>query len=484
MHTHSAIEIRDQFIRGETSATAIVQHFLNRIVEHDGLIGAFLRTLPERALTKAESLDKKRASGKPLGKLAGIPIAIKDNILVEGDLTTCASRFLRNFKAPYNATAIHLLEEEDAIIIGKTNMDEFAMGSSTENSALQKTVNPWNLNCTPGGSSGGSAAAVAARLCPMALGSDTGGSVRQPAAFCGIVGFKPTYGRVSRSGLVAFGSSLDQIGPMTSCTADTALLMEVLGRHCEKDSTSIPQGPQEYLTKMNGNIKGMKIGVPWEFLEGLSSGTKQMFMKGLEVLKSLGAEVVDIDLSILKYSIPVYYILATAEASTNLARFDGIRYGERSPQAHTLDEVYDLSKEEGFGHEVKRRILLGTYVLSAGYQDAYYKKAQKVRTLIIASYNAALQKCDLIATPVAPSPAFEYGTIKDPLQMYLEDIYTLGANLGGVPAISVPAGFDQDGKPFGLQLTGAQMKDVDVVRAAYAFEKATNYHTAVPPLFR
>lgn len=483
MYTLSAIEIRDQFVRGEASAVAIVQHFLNRIASYDGQIGAFLRIDSARILAKAEQLDKKRASGAPLGKLAGIPIAIKDNILVEGDLTTCASRFLRNFKAPYDATAIRLLEEEDAIIFGKTNMDEFAMGSSTENSALQKTVNPWNLNCTPGGSSGGSAAAVAARLCPMALGSDTGGSVRQPASFCGIVGFKPTYGRISRSGLVAFGSSLDQIGPMTSCAADTALLMEVLGRHCEKDSTSIPQGPQDYLSKLDGVIKGMKIGVPWQFLEGLSPEIKQLFMKSLDVLKSLGAVIIDIDLSILNTSIPVYYILATAEASTNLARFDGIRYGERSPQAHTLDEVYDLSKEEGFGPEVKRRILLGTYVLSAGYQDAYYKKAQKVRTLIIASYKSAFEKCDLIATPVAPSTAFEHEAIKDPLQMYLEDIYTLGANLGGVPAISVPAGFSHDNKPFGLQLTGPQMKDVEVVRAAHAFEKAIASHTAIPPLF-
>lgn len=483
MHTLSAIEIRDRFIRGEITAVAIVQYFLNRIAQHDGQIGSFLRIHSEKALAKAEALDKKRALGQTLGKLAGIPIAIKDNILVEDDLTTCASKFLTNFTAPYNATAIRLLEEQDAILIGKTNMDEFAMGSSTENSALQKTVNPWNLNCTPGGSSGGSAAAVAARLCPMSLGSDTGGSVRQPAAFCGIVGFKPTYGRVSRFGLVAFGSSLDQIGPMATCTADTALLMEVLGCRCEKDSTSIPQGCEEYLSKMNGNIKGMKIGVPWEFLEGLQAETKQVFMKGLDVMKSLGAEIVDVDLSILKYSIPVYYILATAEASTNLARFDGIRYGVRSPQAHTLDEVYDLSKEEGFGHEVKRRILLGTYVLSAGYQDAYYKKAQKVRTLIVESYKTAFQKCDIIATPVAPTPAFEYGKIKDPLQMYLEDIYTLGANLGGVPAISVPAGFNKDGKPMGLQLTGAQMKDVEVLRAAHAFEQATNYHTAIPPLF-
>lgn len=481
MHKLSAIEIRNQFIEGECSAISIVQHFLDRIALHDGQIGCFLRVSHEKALRQAEQLDKKRAAGHKLGKLAGIPIAIKDNILVEGDLATCGSKFLTNFKAPYDATATRLLLEEDAIIIGKTNMDEFAMGSSTENSALQRTANPWNLKCSPGGSSGGSAAAVAARLSPLSLGSDTGGSVRQPASFCGIVGFKPTYGRISRSGLVAYGSSLDQIGPMATCTADVGLLMEVMGRHCEKDSTSIPQTSQDYLSKMDGNIRGLKIGVPWQFLEGLLPEAKQVFLEGLEVMKSLGAQIVDIDLSILKYSIPVYYIIATAEASTNLARFDGIRFGQRSPKANTLDEVYDLSKEEGFGPEVKRRILLGTYVLSAGYQDAYYKKAQKVRTIIIDRYREAFQKCDIIATPVSPFPAFEIGAIKDPLQMYLSDIYTIGINLGGVPAISIPAGFSQDGKPMGLQLIGAQMNDVGVLQAANAFERATNFHTSIPP---
>lgn len=484
MHTRSAIELRQQFIQGECSATEIVQHFLNRISKYDGDIGSFLRVSSEKALAKAVLLDKKRAAGQPLGKLAAIPVSIKDNILVEGDLATCGSKFLTNFTAPYNATVTRLLEEEDAIIIGKTNMDEFAMGSSTENSALQKTSNPWNLKCTPGGSSGGSSAAVAARLSPLSLGSDTGGSVRQPASFCGVVGFKPTYGRISRFGLVAYGSSLDQIGPLATCTSDVALLMEILGKHCKKDSTSIPKKAEAYLDKMDGHIQGLKIGVPWQFLEGLRAEEKQVFMKGLDTLKALGAVVVDIDLSILKYSIPTYYILATAEASTNLARFDGIRFGVRSPQAHTLDEVYDLSKEDGFGAEVKRRILLGTYVLSAGYQDAYYKKAQKVRTLIIDSYKAAFQKCDVIATPVSPFPAFEIGAIKEPLQMYLSDIYTIGVNLGGVPAISIPAGFSSDGKPIGLQIIGPQMNDVQVLHVANAFEKATNFHQAIPPLFK
>lgn len=480
MYQLSAIEIRDKFLRGELTAAEITNHFLSRIKKYDGEIGAFLTTLDDRALKKAEELDKKRAANHPLGKLAGIPIAIKDNILVKDDITTCASKFLTNYKAPYDATAIRLLEQEDAIIIGKTNLDEFAMGSSTENSALKKTYNPWNLKCTPGGSSGGSAAAVAGRLCPLSLGSDTGGSVRQPASFCGIVGFKPTYGRISRYGLVAFGSSLDQIGPMAANTRDTALLMEVLGRHCEKDATSLNEGPEDYLNHFDGNMKGMKVGVPWQFLEGLQDEPKRLFNDSIDQMKSLGAQIIDVDLSMLKYSIAIYYILATAEASTNLARFDGIRYGQRSPQAKTLDEVYDFSKEEGFGAEVKRRIMLGTYVLSAGYQDAYYRKAQKVRTLMIEQHKKAFSTCDLIATPVVPFAAFEMGAITDPLQMYLCDIYSIGSNLVGVPAVSIPNGFTKEGKPMGLQLTGPQKQDLKVLQTAHIIEKATPQNTAIP----
>lgn len=484
MHTLSAIEIRDKFIKGEFTAVQIVETFLKRIELYDGQIGAFLRVLKERAIAKAKELDAKKAAGKPLGKLAGIPIGIKDNIHIKGEISTCASKFLTNYKAPFEATVVRLLEQEDAILIGKMNMDEFAMGSSTENSALQKTYNPWNLKCTPGGSSGGSAAAVAARMCPIALGSDTGGSIRQPASLCGIVGYKPTYGRVSRFGLVAFGSSFDQIGPLTTNTADAALIMEVMGQHCEKDSTSINQPSEDYLNNIKKSIKGTKIGVPWQFLEGLAEEPKKVFLDALEVYKKLGAEIVDVDLSILKYSLPVYYILATAEASTNLARFDGIRYGVRAPEAKTLEEVYDLSKEEGFGQEVKRRILLGTFVLSSGYQDAYYRKAQRVRTLLIRKYKEAFQKCDIIATPVSPFAAFEVGSIKDPLQMYLEDIYTIGINLAGVPAISIPAGFSKDGKPMGLQLVGPQKQDVRVLNYAHLFENETNYHTALPALVK
>lgn len=484
MYNLPASEIRDQFIRGELSATSIARYYLNRIAKHENQIGSFLKVFEEKALHQAEQLDKKRANGEKLGKLAGVPIAIKDNILVKDELTTCASKFLTNYRALTNASVIDELLKEDAILIGKTNLDEFAMGSSTENSALQKTRNPWNLKCTPGGSSGGSGAAVSARFSPLSLGSDTGGSVRLPAAFCGVVGFKPTYGRVSRYGLVAYGSSLDQIGPFANYTSDIGLIMEVLGRHCEKDSTSLPKAPEEYVGHWTNSIKGMKIGVPWKFLEGLAEEPRKIFQQSIEKMKELGATIVDVDLSILNYSIAVYYILATAEASTNLARFDGIRYGQRSKQAHTLDEVYDLSKEEGFGAEVKRRIMLGTYVLSAGYQDAYYKKAQKVRTLIIRAYKEAFAKCDLIATPVSPFAAFEIGAIKDPLQMYLEDIYTIGINLAGIPAISIPNGFSADGKPMGLQLIGPQMQDRRVIDVAHTLESHFSFNHAVPELVR
>ncbi len=482
MYKQSAIEIRNQFLRGERTAVSIAQYYLNRIAKYEGQIGAFLQVYEDKILHQAEQLDKKRLNNQPLGKLAGIPIAIKDNILVKGEIATCASKFLTNFRAPYQATVIELLLAEDAILIGKTNMDEFGMGSSTENSALQKTHNPWNLKCTPGGSSGGSAAAVAGRLCPVSLGTDTGGSVRLPASFCGIVGFKPTYGRVSRYGLVAFGSSLDQIGPLATTAADTALMMEVIGRHCKRDSTSIPDGPEDYLSSFTSSLKGMKIGVPWHFLENLAQEPRQSFEKAIEAMKQLGAEIVEVDLGILKYSLAIYYILATAEASTNLARFDGIRYGQRSPRARTLDEVYDFSKEEGFGPEVKRRIMLGTFVLSSGYQDAYYRKAQRVRTLILRSYKEAFSRCDLIASPVSPFAAFEIGAIKDPLQMYLEDIYTIGVNLAGLPAVSVPNCLTQDGKPIGLQLIGPQKQDSHVLNAAALLEKVLPFQQAIPKL--
>lgn len=484
MHTLSAIEIRDRFKRGELSAEQIVTYFLKRIHELDPQVGAFLAVFDQRALERAKSLDAKRASGGHLGKLAGIPMAIKNNMHVKGEITTCGSKFLTNYRAPFESTAVRLLEEEDALILGATNLDEFAMGTTTENSALQKTHNPWDLKCAPGGSSGGSAAAVAARFCPIALGSDTGGSVRLPGALCGITGFKPTYGRVSRFGLVAYGSSLDQIGPLATTVEDAALVMEVIGRHCEKDSTSINQPSEDYLNAISKDIKGVRIGVPWQFLEGLEAESRQLFEESLEKFKKSGATIVDIDLSILKYAIATYYIIATAEASTNLARFDGIRYGKRAPEAKTLDEVYDLSKEHGFGPEVKRRILLGTFVLSAGYQSAYYKKAQKMRTLIIQQYREAFNRCDIVATPVSTHAAFEFGSFQDPLQMYLEDIYTVPINLAGLPAVSVPGGFTKEGKPVGLQLIGPQKHDVRILQVANAFEKATGYSKTIPPKFK
>jgi aspartyl-tRNA(Asn)/glutamyl-tRNA(Gln) amidotransferase subunit A len=463
LHTH--------FRSGELSAERIAEDTLERISDHDEKIGAFLSVFSNRLLEKARQLDKKRASGAALGKLAGVPIAIKDNIHVNGEITTCGSRFLSNYRAVFDATATRLLEEEDALIIGKTNCDEFAMGSSTENSAYQLTKNPWDLSCSPGGSSGGSAAAVAARLCPLSLGSDTGGSIRQPASFCGIVGFKPTYGRVSRYGLVAFGSSLDQIGPFATTVEDAALAMEVLGKHCPHDSTSSSLPPENYVHALQQPLQPGTIGVPYRFLEQLGKEAKDSFFRALDVFQQKGAKLIDIDLDILNYSIAIYYIISTAEASTNLARFDGIRYGQRSTRAKTLDEVYDFSKQEGFGPEVKRRILLGTFVLSSGYQDAYYKKALKVRTLIIDKFREAFEQCQIIAMPTSPFTAFPLGAIKDPLQMYLQDIFTIGANLAGLPAISIPSGLSQEGKPFGLQLLGPQMHDAQVLSYAHAFEK-------------
>jgi aspartyl-tRNA(Asn)/glutamyl-tRNA(Gln) amidotransferase subunit A len=483
MYQLSARALHDLFIKGEISAEKIVDSVFSRISRHDPQVSAFLSVFTQRAKQKARELDKKRAAGKALGKLAGIPIAIKDNMHVKGEITTCASKFLSNYKAPFDATVIRLMEEEDALLIGKTNMDEFAMGSSTENSAYKLTKNPWNLDCTPGGSSGGSAAAVAARFCPLALGSDTGGSIRQPAALTGIVGYKPSYGRVSRYGLVAFASSLDQIGPFSANVEDTALLMEIIGRHCDLDSTSIPKAPEPYLQLLEGSIKGSKIGVPWKFLEDLDPSAKQNFLQSMDRFKELGANIVEVNLDLLKYSIAVYYILSTAEASTNLARFDGIRYGNRSTRAATLEEVYDFSKQEGFGPEVKNRILLGTYVLSSGYSDAYYKQAQKVRTLLIQQLQKAFSTCDVIAMPTSPFPAFPLKSIQDPLQMYLQDIYTICANLAGLPSINVPAGFTPDNKPYGLQILGPLLQDAKVLAFAHAFDKAAGFSKAIPPLF-
>lgn len=484
MYQHSASALHELFVKGEISAEKIVETTFRRIAHFEPKVGAFLSLFSERALQKAKALDQKRTRGEKLGKLAGVTIAFKDNINILGEKMTCASQFLSNYISVFDATATRLIEAEDALIIGKTNMDEFAMGSSTENSAFHLTKNPWDLACTPGGSSGGSAAAVAARFCPLSLGSDTGGSIRQPAAFCGVVGFKPSYGRVSRHGLVAFGSSLDQIGPFSNHVADAALLLDVIAKPCQYDSTSIPHLSPSALQAVKTPPKGFKIGVPWHFLQQLEPETRKNFESSLEVFKNFGCTIVDINLQLLKYSIAVYYILATAEASTNLARFDGIRYGKRSPKAVTLDEILDFSRQEGFGPEVKRRIMLGTYVLSSGYQDDYYKKAQKVRALIIQQYKKAFETCHLIATPTSPFPAFKLGEIQDPLQMYLQDIYTIPVNLAGLPAISIPSGFSARGTPFGLHLTGPFLHDADVLACAAHFEKAHPDAFKTPPQFQ
>lgn len=470
-------------MEGQASAVSIVEHFLDRIEKYDPSIGAFLTVFKQQALEKAKKLDQKRANKEKIGKLAGVLVGVKDNILVKDQIATCGSKFLVNYRSVFDATACRLLEEEDAIIIGKTNLDEFGMGSSTENSALQKTKNPWNLDCVPGGSSGGSSAAVAARLCPITLGTDTGGSVRQPSSFCGVVGFKPSYGRVSRYGVVAFGSSLDQIGPMAATTEDIGLVMEVMGRHDPKDATSIPKHVEDYMVELHNDIQGKKIGIPYNFLKDVSGEVRKNFDESIEVFKSKGVEIVEIDLDILKYSVATYYIVAAAEASTNLARFDGIRYGIRSSRAKTLDEVYDYSKSEGFGPEVKKRILLGTFVLSSGYQDAYYKRATKVRIKIMEAFERAFEKCDVVATPVSPITAFSFGAIQDPLQMYLQDIFTIGVNLACLPAISVPSGFTSENKPVGLQLIGPRHEDRLVCRFGHIYEKQTGHNLKIPPLF-
>jgi aspartyl-tRNA(Asn)/glutamyl-tRNA(Gln) amidotransferase subunit A len=482
MYKLRAIDLHKKFCSGELSATEIASYFLKRIDTFDQEVGSFLEVFHTRVIEQAKALDEKRARGEKLGRLAGVPIGIKDNIHVKGETTTCASKFLTNYKAPFNATVTELIEKEDGIILGKLNMDEFAMGSSTENSALKKTRNPWNLECVPGGSSGGSTAAVAARLCPLTLGTDTGGSVRQPASFCGVVGFKPTYGRVSRFGLVAFGSSLDQIGPIGTCSEDIGMLMEVLGKHDRHDATSIPDPASDYHFDPQHSLEGKKLGVPYKFLEGLNSEAAKCYEDSLKVMQKLGCELVDIDLSILKYAISTYYILATAEASTNLARFDGIRYGVRAP-GKTLEEIYTQSRTQGFGHEVKMRILLGTYVLSSTFQEAFYKKAMKVRAKLIEQFDKVFQQCDLIATPVSPIACFPAGAIQDPLEMYLQDIYTIGVNLAKLPAISTPSGFNSEGKPFGFQLIGPRRSDVAVCQAAYAHEREVPFSQHIPPYF-
>ncbi len=472
------------FRTGETNARDLAEQTLAAIAARDGVIGAFLHVDREDALQQAERLDEKRRSGLPLGLLAGLPVAIKDVLCTRGQPTTCGSRMLKDFKPPYDAHVIERLRAADAILIGRTNLDEFAMGSSSENSAYQQTKNPWDTTRTPGGSSSGSAACVAARMTPASLGSDTGGSIRQPAGLCGITGLKPTYGRVSRYGVVAYASSLDQVGPFATDVAGAALLLEAISGHDPRDSTSVDQPVPAYSQSVDQPLAGLKIGVPREhFAEGIDPEVATVVCRALDVYKSLGAELRDVDLPHSKYSIATYYLIAPSEASSNLSRYDGIHYGHRTEAFESMAELYAGSRGEGFGPEVKRRIMLGTYALSAGYYDQYYVKALKVRRLIRQDFDNAFADVDVIAGPVTPTPAFKLGElVDDPLAMYLSDIYTISANLAGIPGASIPCGFSKTGLPIGLQLQAPPFEEERLLRAARMFEQATEWHLQTPPL--
>ena len=477
----TATALARQIREGSTTAVAACEQSLARITQLEPKISAFNTVMAERALDRARTLD---AGGRSAGPLHGVPIALKDNMCTAGVPTTASSKILRGFVPPYDATVVERLEAAGAIVVGKTNLDEFAMGSSTENSALGPSKNPWDVTRAPGGSSGGSAAAVAARMVPLALGSDTGGSIRQPAALCGVVGFKPTYGRVSRYGLLAFASSLDQIGPFAHTVEDAALVFQVIGGADRRDSTSSPEAMPDVLGALDGTATGLRIGVPKAFLgAGFDEDVLRTFNEALRVLQGRGATLVDIELPHASYGIPIYYLIATAEASSNLARYDGVRYGYRArlDREDGLRAMYERTRDEGFGPEVKRRIMLGTYVLSAGYYDAYYLKAQQVRTLLRQDHERAFERVDLVATPTTPTPAFRLGEkTSDPLQMYLNDIFTVSANLTGLPAVSVPCGFSHKKLPLGLQLTGRMFDETTLLRAADAFQRETSFHTEVP----
>ena len=459
----------------EISSEEVVASYLKNVLEKEPEVNAFLTIMADEAIEKAKEIDKRIAAGEELGALAGIPIAVKDNICTEGVNTTCASKMLEDFVPPYDATVVKKLLAEDAIIIGKTNMDEFAMGSSTENSAFKKTANPRDLTRVPGGSSGGSAAAVGADMCPVSLGSDTGGSIRQPAAFCGVVGLKPTYGLVSRFGLVAFGSSLDQIGPFSQNVEDSAYMLNILAGTDLYDSTSIRDLKKvDYTASLKDGVKGMKIGVPEEFFgEGLDEEIKAAVEKSIETLKENGAEVEMFSLPIIKDGLAAYYIMSSAEASTNLSRYDGIRYGYRPEKFISVDELMEKSRTEGFGPEVKRRIMIGTYALSSGYYDAYYNKADKFRTKLKHDLSKTFKKYDLILGPVSPVLPFKLGEKnEEPLAMYLGDIYTINVNLAGIPAISLPGGVSKEGLPIGIQLMGDMLCEEKIFKAAYSLEQS------------
>ena len=478
-------ELHNQIIRKERSSVEITQEALDRIQALEPLLHSFLCVTSEYALEQARQVDAKIAAGEEIGLLAGIPIGIKDNMCTKGIPTTCASRILENFVPPYESTVTQKLKDAGAVMVGKTNLDEFAMGSSTENSAYQVTANPWDLERVPGGSSGGSAAAVASGECPVALGSDTGGSIRQPASFCGVVGVKPTYGLVSRYGLVAFASSLDQIGPFARTVEDAAILLSAIAGHDPNDSTSLKVEIPDYTKLLQPTLKpNIKIGVIKEtFGEGLDPSVEQAVNQALEQLKNLGAEVQEVSCPRFRYGLPTYYIIAPSEASANLARYDGVKYGLRVPDADNLLSMYNKTRAAGFGKEVKRRILLGTYTLSAGYYDAYYLKAQKVRTLLKQDFEAAFEKVDVLVCPTAPTTAFKAGEkTEDPLSMYLGDLMTIPVSLTGLPGISVPCGFDENGLPIGMQLIGKVLREDQLFQVAYAYEQSTEWHLRSPKL--
>ena len=466
-------ELQDKLENKEITVTDITKAYIENIKKKEEKIGAFVTILEDEALKNAEEIQNKIESGEIKNSLAGIPIGIKDNICTKGVKTTCSSKMLENFISPYDATVMEKINAENMVMLGKLNMDEFAMGGSTEYSYFHVTRNPWNLNKVPGGSSGGSAAAVAANLVPWSLGSDTGGSIREPASFCGVVGLKPTYGLVSRYGLVAFASSLDQIGPITKDVKDCAMLLNVIAGHDERDSTSANVEKQDYVKALKNDVKGLKIGIPKEFFgEGINKEVKESLEKAIEKYKELGAEVEECSLDIAKYSLAAYYIIACAEASSNLGRFDGIRYTYRTKEYSNLKELYKKTRSEGFGPEVKRRIILGTYVLSSGYYDAYYKKAQKVRTLVMNEFKKAFEKYDILLTPTSPTVAFDIGSkSNNPLEMYLADICTVSVNIAGLPAISIPCGKDAEGMPIGMQLIGKRFDEQAILNAAYTFEQ-------------
>ncbi len=474
-----AREIRELISRGEVKPSEVLEDFLKRFSDTEPKVDAYLTPLYEKALEQAKALDDK----KPEGRLYGIPVAVKDNILIEGERTTCASKILENFVAPYDATVIERLKKEGALFVGKTNMDEFAMGSSTEYSAFKKTKNPWDLERVPGGSSGGSAVAVAVGSAPLALGSDTGGSIRQPASFCGVIGIKPTYGRVSRYGLVAFASSLDQIGAFARRTEDIALILEVISGRDEKDSTSADIPVPGYSEEMAGGIEGLKIGLPKEFFElGIQREIEEVFKRFIESLEKEGATIVELSLPHVRYAIPAYYIIAPSEASSNLARYDGVKYGYRAEGYSNLLEMYSKTRDEGFGPEVKRRIMLGTFALSAGYYDAYYLKALKVRRLIYEDFAKAFEKVDLIAGPTTPTLPFKLGEkLQDPVSMYLSDVLTVPVNLAELPAISVPIGW-VGGLPVGGHLIGKKWDELSLLKVSYLWEKIFPHFREKPPL--